>query len=138
MLDFDVPEGYVVAVILQKDVAAGNGSKAGILAEFSVGYAFQKQVGLAIDIENLDAVQPMLDVVSPHENARAMPNVHLCVGFEICGDDVVDGGGLQACGKMHAVVDVVGVVNDLIFVTGLRTGGFGLAFFNEILRKTKR
>jgi hypothetical protein len=39
---------------------------------------------------------------------------------------------------MHAVVDVVGVVNDLIFVTGLRTGGFGLAFFNEILRKTKR
>src|ERR1041384_1375966 len=74
-LDFDISKPNFVAVILQQDVTGKFGAElwVGHVFEFAFGHAGQNLVASQFVLQNFRAVEPVLDMIAPNQNARLIP-----------------------------------------------------------------
>src|SRR5882672_10572446 len=71
--DLDVAESDRVAMVLQSDVAAPCAAEAREVLELALADPPLPVRGPQLVIHHLHAVQPMLDMRAPHEQARLVP-----------------------------------------------------------------
>jgi len=90
-VDFDVAEGNWKAVVLEEEVTVVGFAEAGIDVELAGGDKGAELGGIAVVLDNLDAVQPMLSVGSADDNTGGIP---LACGPDwfrsCCRDQVVE------------------------------------------------
>ena len=80
--------------------------------------------GIAVDLDDLDAVQPVLSVGSADDDTGGVPLAYGLDWLRACGrDQVVEGGHSAVAIAAFFGVGVEGVVQDLVLEADVRTVG---------------
>lgn len=133
LADLDVLEADGVAVVLQEDVALGLVAEVGPVAVFAVGHEGVPLLRVALIFEELDVVEPVLDMVAAdddHGGVELVEDEGLVVAD---GDEVVEGPELAVALDAELGVGVTQVVEDLEFAADGRSGALVEGGVDEVL-----
>ena len=72
--DLDIPEEDAVAVVLEEDVAGRGLAESGDILELALGLVGQELAAAALELEDPDIVEPVLDAPAPDDDPRAVPD----------------------------------------------------------------
>src|SRR3954465_4736426 len=89
--DLHVPQGHLVAVVLQQDVTLAGLTKAGDVLELALRDSLLHLGAAALVGDDLDPVEPVLDVVALHHHPALVPLARRVQHPVLAGrDDVVE------------------------------------------------
>ncbi len=119
--DLEVAEGDWEAVVLEDDGGVVHSGEAGVDLELAVCDELLEGGTVAIELEHLDAVEPVLTVGAADEDAGGVPLAYRVDRFGLVGgsgggDEVVERGDRTIAVFASLGVWVEGVVEDLILV----------------------